>query len=61
MGTGTTYDAGVKDNHATYWEPDYKIKATGLPACFRITPPGGYSRQELPRGHPIHIQELTNG
>ncbi|SOC03746.1 ribulose-1,5-bisphosphate carboxylase/oxygenase large subunit [Rhodobacter sp. JA431] len=41
-----TYDAGVKDYRATYWEPNYAVKDTDVLAVFKVIPQAGVSREE---------------
>ncbi|MBZ4022679.1 ribulose-bisphosphate carboxylase large subunit [Rhodobacter sp. TJ_12] len=41
-----TYDAGVKDYRATYWEPNYTVKDTDVMAVFKVIPQAGVSREE---------------
>ncbi|SOC02496.1 form I ribulose bisphosphate carboxylase large subunit [Rhodobacter maris] len=41
-----TYDAGVKEYRATYWEPNYTVKDTDVLAVFKVTPQPGVSREE---------------
>ncbi|PTV94381.1 ribulose 1,5-bisphosphate carboxylase large subunit [Rhodobacter aestuarii] len=41
-----TYDAGVKDYRATYWEPNYTVKDTDVLAVFKVIPQAGVSREE---------------
>ncbi|MEW6729271.1 MAG: form I ribulose bisphosphate carboxylase large subunit [Pseudomonadota bacterium] len=42
-----TYQAGVKEYRATYWEPNYTPKDTDLLACFKVTPQPGIDREEV--------------
>ena len=42
-----TYQAGVKEYRATYWEPNYTPKDTDILACFKVTPQPGIDREEV--------------
>ena len=41
-----TYDAGVKEYRAMYWEPDYAVRETDVLAVFKVIPQAGVSREE---------------
>lgn len=45
-GVTVSYDAGVKDYAATYWDPGYSPKDSDLLACFKVVAQEGVPREE---------------